>query len=279
MQQQGLLPDLVISSSATRALATARKLCKAMGRDVRTIRIDERLYEASARTLLEVLGACPPGARRILLVGHNPGLENLLMMLADTPVKMPADGKLLPTATLARLTIRADWGELSAGCARLESITRPSALPSKFPYPGPEGREKRRRPAYYYTQSSVIPYRLRRGKPEILLVSSWKKNHLVVPKGIQDPGFTAQEAAEKEAWEEAGIEGEVGSAMLGKYRYRKWGAPCTVQVYPMKVTRLAPEHEWLESHRGRVWMSPQRAARKLKQKELRLLVKTLVKQL
>jgi len=48
-----------------------------------------------------------------------------------------------------------------------------------------------------------------------------------------------------------------------------------VTVYPMKVTRIIPEEEWQERHRGRQWVSPGKAARQLKQKELGLLVKKL----
>ena len=166
----------------------------------------------------------------------------------------------------------ADWGALVAGCAQLDTITRPGTLPKKFPYPGPNGKEQRDRPAYYYTQSSVIPYRIRDGKPEILVIASSKKNHLVVPKGIQSPGLSPQESAAKEAWEEAGIEGDIAEFALGSYSCEKWGATCTVTVYAMKVTRVIPEEEWQESHRGRQWVTPEQAASQLKQEELRPLV-------
>ena len=211
-----------------------------------------------------------------MLVGHNPGLEELLVWLASETVSVPEDGKLLPTGTLARLQMPADWGALTAGCARLVSITRPATLPEKFPYPAPDGKELRDRPAYYYTQSSVIPYRVRDGKPEILVIASSKKNHLVVPKGIKEPGLTPRESAAMEALEEAGIEGEIGDVELGSYTCEKWGATCTVAVYPMKVTHVIRKKEWEESHRGRSWVSPEKAGRKLHQKALRPLVKKLV---
>jgi phosphohistidine phosphatase len=183
-------------------------------------------------------------------------------------VPVPEDGKLLPTATLARLQMPVDWRALVAGCARLDSITRSGTLPKKFPYPTPDGKELRDRPAYYYTQSSVIPYRVRDGKAEILVIASSKKHHLVVPKGIKDPGLSPQASAAREALEEAGIEGEVAETALGSYSCEKWGATCTVVVYPMKVTRLIVEEEWQENHRGRQWVSPEKAIRELKQKEL-----------
>ena len=275
LAQQKMVPDLIVTSPAERALVTAQKACKAMGNGDQGIQRDKRIYAAAIDELLAVLADCPPDAGRVMLVGHNPGLEELLAWLARETVPLPEDGKLLPTATLARLQMPADWRALVAGCAQLESITRSGTLPKKFPYPAPNGKEWRDRPAYYYTQSAVIPYRVRDGKPEILVIASSKKHHLVVPKGIKDPGLSPQASAAKEALEEAGIEGEVADTALGSYSCEKWGATCTVTVYPMKVTRVIAEEEWEESHRGRQWVSPEKAASQLKQQELRPLVKKL----
>ncbi|MGB5441695.1 MAG: histidine phosphatase family protein [Gammaproteobacteria bacterium] len=275
LAQHDMVPDLIITSPAERALVTAQKACKAMGNSDEAIVRDERIYAAGLDELLQVLEDCPQDADRVMLTGHNPGLEELLVWLANDEVPLPDDGKLLPTATLARLQMPADWRALVAGCARLLSITRPATLPKKFPYPAPDGSEQRDRPAYYYTQSAVIPYRVRDGKLEILVIASSKKNHLVVPKGIQEPGLTPRASAAREALEEAGIEGEVAAAALGSYSCEKWGATCTVAVYPMKVTRIIAEQDWEESHRGRKWMSPAKAAGRLKQAELGPLVKKL----
>ncbi|MES9858024.1 MAG: histidine phosphatase family protein [Sedimenticola sp.] len=274
--QQALVPDHVVTSPAERAKVTAEKGCKAMGMGTRQIHEDRRIYESGVSDLMAVLRDCPVESRRIMLVGHNPSLEGLLRYLVDELISLPEDGKLLPTATLARLRIDCDWQRLGEACAHLESITRPTGLPKKFPFPAPGSGELRDRPAYYYTQSSVIPYRMRKGSPEILVISSSKQKHWVVPKGIKDPGLTPRESAAKEAVEEAGIEGEVGETPLGSYRYKKWGATCTVGVYPMEVTRMIPKRDWEEHHRGREWVTPEQAVKRLKQKELGPLVRTLV---
>ena len=279
LQQQDLLPDYIVSSPAVRALETARKISKAMGLDSRQIKQEPAIYEAALADLKKVLGQCPDKARRVMIVGHNPGLENLLIHLAKDKIPLPQDGNLLPTATLAHLRMPADWHHLKAGSGELQSITRPKQLPKKFPFPDHRGEERRDRPAYYYTQSSAIPYRLVDGKPEILVVMSSQKKHWVVPKGISDPGMTLQESAAKEALEEAGVEGEVESLPLGSYSYDKWGAECTVHVYPMAVTRVLPESVWQEKHRGRQWLAPEQAAKKLRQKALGPLIEALSKQL
>jgi phosphohistidine phosphatase len=129
LAQQEMLPDCILTSPAQRALATARKACKAMGKNKECIRLDDRVYEAGVNELLAALGECPDTASRVMLVGHNPGLEALLVWLASDHVAVPEDGKLLPTAALARLAVSADWRSLSRGSARLEFIIRPSALP------------------------------------------------------------------------------------------------------------------------------------------------------
>jgi len=275
LAQQDRVPDFIVTSPAERALVTAQKACKAMGNGDQGIQQDKRIYAADIDRLLAVLSDCPREAGRVMLVGHNPGLEELLDWLVSDTLPVTEDGKLLPTATLAILKMPDDWQTLIAGCARLDSITRAGMLPKKFPFPAPNGKEQRDRPAYYYTQSSVIPYRVRDGNVEILVIASSKKHHLVVPKGIKDPGLSPRDSAAKEAREEAGIEGEIAETALGNYHCEKWGATCTVAVYPMEVTRVIPEEDWEECHRGREWVSPEQAIGQLKQKELRPLVKKL----
>jgi phosphohistidine phosphatase len=279
LQQQELVPDLVLSSPAERAIVTAQKAVKAMGCDARRIVQDRRIYAARVEDLLQVLAEQPPEAQRVMLVGHNPGLEYLTEFLADKPIPLPSDGKLLPTATLAIVELPESWQALKAGVGQLVSITRASSLPKKFPYPDHMGKELRDRPAYYYKQSSVIPYRIRDGKLEILVVMSSKRKHWVVPKGVSDPATSLQASAAKEAFEEAGVEGEVGEAALGSYQYEKWGAECTVRVYPMRVTQTLDDERWEENHRGREWLSPKLAIKRLKQAELKPMIEALVTQL
>lgn len=270
--QQDTIPETILSSPAARARRTAEETCLAMGRDAREIRYDPRLYPGGLEDLLEVLAEASGEARTLMVVGHNPGLEDLLSHLVGDDLEVPPDHKVLPTATVARLAMPEDWGELARGVAPLLSLTRPRGLPERFPYPMPDGRELRDRPSYYYSQSAVVPYRGSGEELEVLIVSSSSGRHWLVPKGIQDPGLTPQEAGAKEAWEEAGVIGEVGDRPLGEYTYRKWGGTCTVRVYPMRVTRVADPPAWEEHHRGREWVRPRDAARRLKHPELGALI-------
>lgn len=128
LYREGLVPDLVISSPARRAKQTAVKVCNSMDYKKKKIRWDADVYDAEVPDLLRVLARCPGDARTVLLVGHNPGLEDLVRFLGGEEVDEPADGKLLPTATLARLEMPDAWSALDSGCAQLTSITRPRKL-------------------------------------------------------------------------------------------------------------------------------------------------------
>ena len=145
--QQQLRPDLIISSPAERALTTAHKCCKSMGMNAHAVISDERIYLASHEELLDVLAEVRGEARRIMLVGHNPGLEELLGFLVGEDIPLPEDGKILPTATLAHLCMPDDWRGLTCASAELRRIVRSRQLPKGFPYPAPDGAETRDRPA------------------------------------------------------------------------------------------------------------------------------------
>jgi phosphohistidine phosphatase len=130
------------------------------------------------------------------------------------------------------------------------------------------------RPAWFYEQSGVIPYRLKGKKPEILLITSRGRGRWIIPKGVIDPGTTAIESACKEAYEEAGIRGEVGAKALGKYQYEKWGGTCTVAVFALKVTTVL--ETWPEDAiRRRKWMRVEKAARAVEESALKKLILTI----
>jgi phosphohistidine phosphatase len=278
LAQQELEPDRVMASPAERAWVTAEKCCKAMGRGVAGIRRENRLYSAGLKDLVALVTSCEPDVRRLMLVGHNPGLEKLLRFLVGDEM-LNIKGKLLPTAALAHLSFDGDWQALGEQGASLVHLQHASQLPDGFPYPDRNGTERRQRPAYYYRQSAVVPFRVTADGIEILIVRSSQKRHWVVPKGIIEPGLSPQLSAAQEALEEAGVEGDVQDRAIGDYRYPKWGAECLVSVYPMRVDRVLPEAEWRERHRGRQWVSPATAAALLKQVELRDMVAALARAL
>lgn len=128
LQEQQLMPDRIISSPAKRAVATAKLMHKVIAVEGLGIMQDKRLYQEGFERLKTVLAECPLEAGRVLLVGHNPELEDLLISLVGA-ANLPDTDKLLPTAALARLIMPDDWSHLDAGCARLLSITCAKSLP------------------------------------------------------------------------------------------------------------------------------------------------------
>lgn len=128
LHEQHLIPDTILSSPATRALTTAQRVCRQLDIDESAIVCDSRIYQADVLTLLAVLKSRHQD-QRVLLVGHNPGLEDLLLKLTSHSVPLSANGKYLPTAALAQLTFKGAWTELSEGAATLVTLIRPDSLP------------------------------------------------------------------------------------------------------------------------------------------------------
>lgn len=279
IKRQKLVPDVVLSSPAERARATTVAACKAMGLPLKTVRWDERMYAAPVEDLLAALAACPKSARRVMVVGHNPGLEDLIHYLAEGRVEMPADGKVLPTSALAQLEMVEEWQDLERGCAKLISVTRPGQVPDELAAEAAEEVEYGPVPDYFFTQSAVLPYRRVGDKLEIMVIASRRGTRWVIPKGVKEPELSLRDSASKEALEEGGIRGRIDDEPLGHYDYSKWGGVCQVAVFPMAVSESIPEDEWEESHRERRWLDPKEARRLLDEKALRKLVEKLEKKL
>ncbi|MDO9106356.1 MAG: histidine phosphatase family protein [Methylovulum sp.] len=128
MKQHDHIPDIVISSPAKRACDTAQRVCAAIGVSERDVQLEQRLYFQGINEIKTVLAECTAHYRRVLLVGHNPDFEELLIHLVGLG-NVPDVDKLLPTAALARLAMPDDWSRLDAGCAQLLSMTYEKALP------------------------------------------------------------------------------------------------------------------------------------------------------
>ena len=108
------------------------------------------------------------------------------------------------------------------------------------------------KPEYWYKQSSVIPYRIKNGNLEVLLITTRKKKKWIFPKGIVEIGLTPKQSASKEALEEAGVNGKLLPYNLGSYKYKKWGGKCTVEVFGLRVTNIFDD--WAENFRDRKWV-------------------------
>ncbi len=128
-REQRLFPDILICSPAKRALNTAEEFSKAIDYPTELIRTDDRIYDAEVMDLLQVISEVGGAHSCILLVGHNPGLDELLEFFVPD-IKIPDDGKLLPTATMACIQLSQSWQTLKHDHKVLNYfIQRPKDLP------------------------------------------------------------------------------------------------------------------------------------------------------
>ena len=129
-------------------------------------------------------------------------------------------------------------------------------------------------------QVGVLPWRIRRdGELKILLITSRRRGRWIVPKGWPVKGRSLLAAASREAFEEAGVIGDISPAPLTEYRYIKAAndgaqVPCRVAVFGMKV-RGTLSHWREKSQRQRHWFSLEAAADRLDDAELAAFVTTL----
>lgn len=130
MKRRGLQPDLVLCSTAARAAETWRRVAAELPAEppVRWLR---SLYLAAPSRQLERLRAVEDSVETLLLVGHNPGIENLAVQLAGHGSDERALERLsakYPTAALAGFELEGPWSELAPGGARLVEFTTPKDL-------------------------------------------------------------------------------------------------------------------------------------------------------
>ncbi len=116
-------------------------------------------------------------------------------------------------------------------------------------------------------QSAALPYRLGRNGLEVLLITASKSGRWIIPKGHIEPFTTPAGWAMEEAWEEAGVRGEIHHFSIGEWYYRKRRGLYRVRVFPMEVDSLATR--WPErGKRHRRWFSLEKARRAVDEPDL-----------
>ncbi len=117
-----LRPDTIISSTSQRTQETA-ELVAEVGGLLQAVEYDERLYLASDKSIIRILSRVPARAQCVMIVGHNPGLEDLFRSLTGHREE-------LPTAALAGIDLNIEsWSELTPSSrGSLKGVWRPRDL-------------------------------------------------------------------------------------------------------------------------------------------------------
>jgi len=122
IRKHKMMPDLVLSSPAVRARETTG-IITTTAKLTAEIRYDQRIYEADPPRLVQVLSQIENNFCSVLLVGHNPGIEELISLLTGSSQHMP-------TAALAKIRLEGadDWSEISQAKAILELTIKPKEI-------------------------------------------------------------------------------------------------------------------------------------------------------
>jgi phosphohistidine phosphatase len=127
MREHRIEPELVLCSTARRARETLARIEPAL--HTRAIKLEADLYAASAPALLERLRGVPETVESVMVIGHNPGLQELALELARPASAARELAAKYPTAALATLALEASsWRELDRDTAELVEVVRPRDL-------------------------------------------------------------------------------------------------------------------------------------------------------
>lgn len=127
-------------------------------------------------------------------------------------------------------------------------------------------------------QVAALCWRRSRKGVRVLLITSRDTGRWVIPKGWPMRQRTPSEAAEREAWEEAGVQGKVRSQSIGYYTYAKQqdkneAIPCLVRVFPLEVKAMLRKYPENGQRRAR-WFSCKKAAKRVDEPDLALLLRS-----
>jgi phosphohistidine phosphatase len=126
----GVEPDEVLCSTAKRARQTLEAVLPFLDPRV-TVRFEDDIYRADGGELLQRLREVSPTVGSVMLIGHNPSIQELALTLADEVHGEDLTARLaekFPTAGLALFVLRDDWSDLGRGQARLEGLLIPREL-------------------------------------------------------------------------------------------------------------------------------------------------------
>jgi 8-oxo-dGTP pyrophosphatase MutT (NUDIX family) len=125
-----------------------------------------------------------------------------------------------------------------------------------------------------FTQSAIIPYSIKDGELQILLITSIRRKKWIIPKGFIEFNLSAFESAKKEAFEEAGVIGTNETIELGSFTIKKYGGRTNIVVYSMEVEKFKDDYPE-KNLRKRKWYTVEEAIETISIPEVIKMIETL----
>lgn len=125
------MPEKIIASPALRAKQTCESLCDRLAISNDSIEWNEDIYAAYTVTLLQIITNQLESISSVMLVGHNPSMEDVLIHFCGADQlrgSVQKNGKLFTTGNVAKITVDTSWKDLAMGDATLEGLLRPKEL-------------------------------------------------------------------------------------------------------------------------------------------------------
>lgn len=129
LRRERIGPSLVLCSSARRTEETWERIASGLHEETE-VRIEGDLYAASSGALLARLHRVKDEAESVMLIGHNPAIQELALDLARSGPEVERVERKFPTAALATLVVEGSWRELAPGSAKLVAFVKPRELES-----------------------------------------------------------------------------------------------------------------------------------------------------
>ena len=129
MRERGFAPDLVLLSPSARTTETLARVEEGFGAEFDRVE-EQSIYLAEARTLVDLIRGAPAESERLMVVGHNTGMQELVRAQASGPPDLVEEaGAKFPTGALAEISFDvSDWPDVSPGSGLIRSFVKPREL-------------------------------------------------------------------------------------------------------------------------------------------------------
>jgi phosphohistidine phosphatase len=129
MRERGIVLDLVLVSPAARTKQTLARAEEGFGKKFNSVE-DRAIYLAETETLVDLVRGAPANADRLMIIGHNPGMHELVLVLTGGPDDLREEvAHKYPTGALAEISFDVgDWPGVAPGTGRLRTFVKPRDL-------------------------------------------------------------------------------------------------------------------------------------------------------